>query len=130
MLHLQGVKDSDALRAAVEEVQPDNVALGLRLSQSKPLYQAFKALKEGPAWEKLNEAQRRVVDIELRDFVLGGVALEGAEKERYNAIQQELTQLSTKFSNNVLDATKVRDGVVGKGSTHRGVHAMLGALTS
>jgi Zn-dependent oligopeptidase len=41
----QGVKDSDALRAAVEEVQPENVALGLRLAQSKPLYTAFKALK-------------------------------------------------------------------------------------
>jgi Neurolysin/Thimet oligopeptidase, N-terminal domain len=42
---IQGVQDSDALRAAVEEVQPDNVALGLRLSQSRPLYEAFKALK-------------------------------------------------------------------------------------
>eukprot|EP00879_Flechtneria_rotunda_P027088 GHRR01028954.1.p1 GENE.GHRR01028954.1~~GHRR01028954.1.p1 ORF type:complete len:258 (+),score=79.35 GHRR01028954.1:165-938(+) len=105
--HLKGVKDSDTLRAAVEEVQPENVALGLRLSQSKPLYQAFKALQEGPAWKDLTEAQQRVVDIELRDFVLGGVALEGEAKERYNAIQQELAQLSTKFSNNVLDATKV-----------------------
>jgi hypothetical protein len=42
---VQGVKDSPALRAAVEEVQPENVALGLRLSQSKPLYQAYKALR-------------------------------------------------------------------------------------
>jgi oligopeptidase A len=65
------------------------------------------ACREGPAWEGLSEAQRRVVDIELRDFVLGGVALEGEAKERYNAIQQQLAQLSTKFSNNVLDATKV-----------------------
>ena len=46
--------------------------------------------------------------MELRDFVLGGVSLEGEAKDRYNAIQQELAQLSTKFSNNVLDATKVR----------------------
>eukprot|EP00878_Enallax_costatus_P002366 GHUV01002542.1.p1 GENE.GHUV01002542.1~~GHUV01002542.1.p1 ORF type:complete len:832 (+),score=220.74 GHUV01002542.1:594-3089(+) len=110
--HLKGVKDSDALRKAVEEVQPENVALGLRLSQSKPLYQAFKALKDGPVWETLNEAQQRVVDIELRDFVLGGVALEGEQKERYNAIQQELAQLSTKFSNNVLDATKAYKKVI------------------
>jgi len=43
----QGVKDSPELRAAVEEVQPENVALGLRLSQSKPLYQAYKALRWG-----------------------------------------------------------------------------------
>ncbi|PNW73795.1 hypothetical protein CHLRE_13g572900v5 [Chlamydomonas reinhardtii] len=104
--HLKGVKDSPELRAAVEEVQPENVKLSLRLSQSKPLYQAFKALREGPAWSGLTAGQRRIVDNELRDFVLGGVALEGEAKERFNAIQQELTQLATKFSNNVLDATK------------------------
>lgn len=76
----QGVKDSEALRKAVEEVQPENVKLSLRLGQSRPLYEAFKALKEGPEWEDLTAAQRRVVDNELRDFVLGGVALEvGAE---------------------------------------------------
>jgi hypothetical protein len=46
------------------------------------------------------------VESELRDFVLGGVALEGPQKDRFNKIQQELAQLSTKFSNNVLDATK------------------------
>jgi len=104
--HLKGVRDSEPLRKAVEAVQPENVKLSLRLAQSKPLYAAFKALKAGSAWDKLTPAQRRIVDNELRDFVLGGVALEGAEKERFNAIQQELTQLSTKFSNNVLDATK------------------------
>lgn len=41
----QAVQDSDALRAAVEEVQPESVALNLRLTQSKPLYEAFKALR-------------------------------------------------------------------------------------
>ncbi|GLC35598.1 hypothetical protein PLESTB_000189600 [Pleodorina starrii] len=104
--HLKGVKDSPELRAAVEEVQPENVKLSLRLSQSKPLYSAFKALREGPEWTSLSSAQQRIVDNELRDFVLGGVALEGESKERFNSIQQELTQLATKFSNNVLDATK------------------------
>ncbi|MEW5307298.1 MAG: hypothetical protein WDW36_009705 [Sanguina aurantia] len=104
--HLKGVKDSADLRKAVEEVQPENVKLGLRLSQSKAIYAAFKALKDGSQWEALTAPQKRIVDNELRDFVLGGVALEGEAKERYNAIQQELTQLATKFSNNVLDATK------------------------
>ncbi|EFJ49660.1 hypothetical protein VOLCADRAFT_104239 [Volvox carteri f. nagariensis] len=104
--HFKGVKDSPELRAAVEEVQPENVKLSLRLSQSRPLYSAFKALREGPQWSQLTPAQQRIADNELRDFVLGGVALEGEAKERFNAIQQELTQLATKFSNNVLDATK------------------------
>jgi hypothetical protein len=47
---------------------------------------------------------------------LSGVVLEGEAKERYNAIQQQLAQLSTKFSNNVLDATKV--GVLRAGRMH------------
>ncbi|EFN52299.1 hypothetical protein CHLNCDRAFT_139059 [Chlorella variabilis] len=104
--HLKAVKDTEELRKAVEEVQPERVKLSLRLSQSKPLYEAFRALREGPSWGQLSEAQQRIVEGELRDFKLGGVALEGEAKERFNEIQQELSQLSTKFSNNVLDGTK------------------------
>jgi Zn-dependent oligopeptidase len=57
-------------------VQPERVKLTQRLSQSRPLYEAFKQIREGPTWESLSEAQKRVVEGELRDFVLGGVALE------------------------------------------------------
>lgn len=43
----------------------------------RPLYEGFKALREdGAAWAGLTAAQRRTVDNELRDFVLGGVALQ------------------------------------------------------
>ena len=104
--HLKAVKDTEALRKAVEEVQPEKVKVMLRLSQSKPIYEAFKSIKEGDLWAGLTQAQKRIVDGELRDFVLGGVALEGKDKERFNEIQQELSKLSTDFSNNLLDATK------------------------
>ena len=104
--HLKAVRDSEALRAAVDTVQPEKVALGLRLAQSAPLYGAFKALREGPAWASLSEAQRRLVEAELRDATLSGVGLTGAAKERFNAIQQELSKTATAFSNNILDATK------------------------
>ena len=57
-------------------MQPEKVTFLSRLAQSRPLYEAFKALKEGPEWGKLPEARRRIVEHELRDFVLGGVALE------------------------------------------------------
>lgn len=139
--------------------------------QSKPLYEAFKAIRDGAGWTALSEAQQRIVEGELRDFVLGGVALEvgvrvlacvlwaaaaaascavvgcpdgcmafcgapgaawlavephalrppstnppalvqGEAKERFNAIQQELSQLSTKFSNNVCLAVGVAAGAV------------------
>ena len=92
-------------------MQPENVKIGLRLAQSKPLYQAFSALKaSGAEWAALSAAQRRIVENELRDFVLGGVALEGEAKERFNAIQQELAQIATKFGNNVSDCAGTGGG--------------------
>lgn len=103
--HLKAVKDTEELRKAVEEVQPEKVAFGLRLSQSKPIYEAFCKIRD-EKWSKLSEAQRRIVESEIRDASLGGVGLEGAEKDRFNEIQQELSKLSTDFSNNLLDSTK------------------------
>ena len=47
-----------------------------RLAQSKPLYESFKQIRDSSDYQSLTEAQKRVVDGELRDFVLGGVALE------------------------------------------------------
>jgi oligopeptidase A len=103
--HLKAVKDTKELRDAVETVQPERVKLALRLGQSRALYEGFQALKD-KSWGELSQAQRRIVDEQLRDFKHGGVALEGEEKERFNAIAEELSQLSTKFSNHVLDGTK------------------------
>lgn len=94
------------IKQAVEEVQPLKVALGLRLAQSLPLYEAFTAIQSSPAWATMSEAQKRVVEGEIRDATLSGVALKGEKKERFNAIQQELSKLATDFSNHVLDSTK------------------------
>ena len=104
--HLLGVKNDTALRAAHEAVQPDVVRFGIRLAQSRPLYQALVALQKGAAFAALDPAQRRIVEVLVRDAVLSGVGLEGAAKERFNAILTELAELQTAFSNHVLDATK------------------------
>ena len=104
--HLMSVKNSPELREAYETMQPEIVKFYNKLSQSKPLYQAFKGIKEGAEWDKLEPAQKRIVESSIRDFELSGVGLEGEAKERFNQIQLELAELSTKFSNNVLDATK------------------------
>ncbi|MGL6345145.1 MAG: M3 family metallopeptidase [Waterburya sp.] len=104
--HLMSVKNSPQLREAYETMQPEIVKFYNKLSQSKPLYEAFKGIKEGAEWDKLEPAQQRIVESSIRDFELSGVGLEGEAKERFNQIQLELAELSTKFSNNVLDATK------------------------
>jgi len=104
--HLMGVRNSPDLRAAYEQVQPALVQFANQVGQSKPLYEAFKQMREGDQWETLEPAQQRIVEAAIRDADLSGVGLEGETKERFNQIQQELAELSTRFSNHVLDATK------------------------
>ncbi|MEB3178126.1 MAG: M3 family metallopeptidase [Nostocaceae cyanobacterium] len=104
--HLMGVKNSNELRQAHETVQPQVVQFYNKLSQSQPLYTAFRALHSSDSWTSLEPAQKRIVEAAIRDAQLSGVGLQGAARERFNAIQMELAELSTKFSNHVLDATK------------------------
>lgn len=104
--HLKSVKDTPELRAAIEEVQPEKVEFDLKLSQSKPIYNAFKAIKESPEFEALSEARKRIVESSIKEAVLSGISLEDDKREQYNKIQQELAKLSQKFEENVLDATK------------------------
>ena len=101
--HLMAVANSDELRAAHAAVQPAVVASSSRVAQSEPLYRAMKAIAGSS--EQLDSGQMRAVESAMRDAELGGVALEGAQKERFNQIKQRLAELSTRFSNNVLDAT-------------------------
>ncbi len=104
--HLMGVKNSPELREAYETVQPKVVQFINTLNQSQPLYKAFKALQDGDEWRNLEPAQKRIVEAAIRDAELSGVGLEGEVRSRFNQIQMELAELSTKFSNHVLDATK------------------------
>ena len=104
--HLMGVKNSPELREAYETVQPEVVQFVNKLGQSQPIYNAFKTLRQSDDWATFDSAQQRIVEAAIRDAELSGVGLQGAAKERFNAIQMELAELSTKFSNHVLDATK------------------------
>ena len=104
--HLLGVKNSPEIREAHEAMQPQVVEFYNRFSQSRPLYEAFKQIRQGSDWPKFEEAQQRIVESALRSAELSGVGLDGANRDRFNEIQLELANLSTQFSNHVLDATK------------------------
>ncbi len=104
--HLFGVLNSDELRAAYETVLPEVVEFGLRASQSEPIYRTLKQLRDSAEWPRLSEAQQRIIVDRIKGAELSGIALTGEKRDRFNAIEQELSQLSTEFSNHVLDATK------------------------
>ncbi len=106
VMHLMAVKNSPELRQAHETIQPQVVQFSNRFSQSRPLYDAIKALRHSAEWDTLEQAQQRVVEASIRNAELSGVGLDGEAKERFNQIQTRLAELSSRFSNNVLDATK------------------------
>ena len=110
--HLLSVKNSDELRLAHEEMLAPMVTFGLRTSQSEPIYQAMKELRESADFETLDPAQQRILDKAILSVELSGIALEGEQRERFNEIAQELSKLATDFSNNVLDATKAFELIV------------------
>ncbi|KAJ8605658.1 hypothetical protein CTAYLR_000169 [Chrysophaeum taylorii] len=97
--HLNGVNNSEELRAAFAEMQPKVVEATTKLGQSKPLFEALEGVEE-------TGARKRAVDMNSRQMRLGGVGLEGAAKQEFNANKMRLSKLATDFSNNVLDATK------------------------
>jgi oligopeptidase A len=104
--HLMGVKNSEDLRAAYEQSQPEVVKFFMRLGQSQVIYQGLKTIRASADWGKMDPAQQRIVTAGIRDAELAGVGLSGEKGDRFNQIQLELAELSTQFSNNILDATK------------------------
>ncbi len=104
--HLMGVKNSPELRTAYETVQSDVVQFYNRFSQSEPVYQAFKSLRQSSEWDGLELAQRRIVESAILDAELSGIGLSGSDRDRFNEIELALADLAMQFSNHVLDATK------------------------
>ncbi len=103
--HLQAVVNTPALREAYNANLPKVSRFGSALGQNLALYAQYKQLAAAPEAAGYDEARRKVIDNALRDFRLGGAELDDAGKQRFSAIQEELSALSAKFSQNVLDAT-------------------------
>jgi oligopeptidase A len=103
--HLHSVLDSPELREAYNANLPRITQYYAELGQHEGLFLKYKALAASDEYAALNPARRKIVDNELRDFRLGGAELPEADKPRFMAIQEELSRLSAKFEENLLDAT-------------------------
>jgi len=110
--HLMGVRNSDELREVHEALQPQVVEFFTRMGQSAATYAALEALVAGEGWAELDATRQRLVEKELLGMKLSGISLEGEQKERFNEIQKELAELSTGFSNAVLDSRKAYELVI------------------
>ena len=103
--HLNAVMNSPELRAAYNETLPVITQYYAELGQNLALFEKFKALKDSPEFESLGGARKKIIENELRDFRLGGAELPEDKKARLLEIQERLSELSSRFSDNLLDAT-------------------------
>ncbi len=103
--HLNAVMDTPELRANYNENQPKVTEFWTELGQNLALFDKYKALKANASYADLSATRKKIIDNAIRDFRLGGAELPAEKKERFAQIQEQQAALSTKFSENVLDAT-------------------------
>jgi len=103
--HLNAVLNSPALRDAYNAALPKVTQYFAEQGQDPRLHAGFKALAAAPGFASLPPSRHRYIENQLRDFRLGGAELPPDEKARFLAIQEELAGLSSRFQDNLLDAT-------------------------
>jgi oligopeptidase A len=103
--HLNAVMNSPELRDAYNSTLPKITAYYAELGQNLALFQKFKALRNSAEFDGLSAARKKIIENELRDFRLGGAELPDDKKTRYLAVQERQSELSSRFSDNILDAT-------------------------
>jgi oligopeptidase A len=116
--HMNSVVNNDELRQAYNAVLPKLSDYATEVGQNNRLCDAYKQVADAPG---LNRAQRKLLENALLDFHLSGVDLEADKKQRFKEISQELSQLTTKFAENLLDATNAWSKLISDKSLLRGL---------
>jgi len=119
--HINSVLSSDEHREAYESCLPLLTEYSTWVGQHKGLYQAYKTLAESAEFKSFNTTQKKVINNALRDFKLSGIDLDAEKQKRYGEIQTQLSELSSTFSNNVLDATSAWQKVITDESALKGL---------
>ena len=103
--HLNSVRNSDELREAYNACLPLFSQYSTWMGQHPGLYQAYQSIADSDSFATLSTAQRTAIEHALRDFRLAGVALPEQQQARYGELRKRLSELGSKFGENVLDAT-------------------------
>ncbi len=110
--HLNAVKNSPELREAYQACLPLLSEYSTWVGQHQGLYQGYLKLKNSAEFARYSVAQQKAIENSLRDFELSGISLPQEKQQRYGEIVSRLSELSSQFSNNVLDATMGWDIVI------------------
>src|SRR5690606_2500419 len=103
--HLESVASTPELREAYNAVRPDVSTVYAGIPLRPKLYAAIKAFAETAEAKALTGAKARYLKKTLDDFRKSGAELDDAGKDRLRAISREMADLTSKFSQNVVDAT-------------------------
>lgn len=103
--HMNSVVNSDALRDAYNACLPKLSEYSTEMGQNEMLFNAYQSIADGDAYATLDVAQQKIIQNALRDFRLSGIDLDAEKKQRYKEISQELSQLASKYEENLMDAT-------------------------
>ncbi len=103
--HLESVMSTPELRAAYNAVQPEVSAFYAGIPLNEGLWRALQAYAATYEARALTGPRRRLLDKTMDEFRRHGAELDKPGKERLDAITRELASLTSKFSQNVLDAT-------------------------
>ncbi len=103
--HLNGVCNSEALRETYNKALLKLTEYGSEIGQNQDLYRAYQHIAESPEYATLSQAQQKSISNALRDFTLSGIGLPKAQQQQFAANSRRLSELSSQFANNVLDAT-------------------------
>ncbi len=101
--HLHAVMDSEPLREAYNACLPKLSDYGTEMGQNERLFRAYAQVAEQA--EGLPQPQRKLLENALRDFRLSGVDLPAEKKARFREIASNLSELTARFEENLLDAT-------------------------
>lgn len=103
--HLHSVNDIPPWREAYNAMLPEVTRFYAELGQNLELFKRYQAMATSNEFTTLSPARQRILQNEIRDFRLSGAELPDSEKPRFQALQERLSQLAAKFSENLLDAT-------------------------
>lgn len=103
--HLNAVMNSPELRAVYNKNLPLITQFYAELSQDQQLFEKFRQLHASQEYAALSPARQKIIENELRDFRLGGAELPDEQKQRFLKIQEALSETSSQFNDNLLDAT-------------------------
>lgn len=103
--HLNAVNNTAQIRGAYNKCQPLITQYYTELGQNRDLFERVLKLESRAEELSLSSAQRKVLTDYLLEFRLAGVDLEDEKKQKFADLEATLSDLSTKFSNNVLDST-------------------------